>query len=145
MTAADKIRKYCSYQDRSMREVRRKMAELLIPEEEAELLMEELIAEHYVDDARFAESFIRGKMNIKRWGRVKIRAELAMRGISAEVMNEKISEIDVDAYHANLRYLIQKWENEHPGGERDKLIRFLMGKGYEYAEIAAAMQNHHQQ
>lgn len=139
MTAADKIRKYCSYQDRSAWEVRRKMAQLLMSAEEAATLMEELVEEKFVDDNRFAESFIRGKMNIKRWGRVKIKVELSQHGISSDIIREKMAELNQDKYTENLHYLIQKWKDENPEGEREKLFRFLMGKGYEAGEISAAL------
>ena len=139
MTSADKIRKYCSYQDRSALEVRRKMSQLLIPSEEADILMDELIEEKFVDDNRFAESFIRGKMNIKRWGRVKIKVELMQRGIAGDIIREKMAELDQNLYTENLQYLIQKWKSENPEGEREKMFRFLMGKGYEASEISAAL------
>lgn len=135
MTNADKVRKYCTYQDRSSLEVRRKMAQLLIPADEAELLMAELVEEKYVDDVRFAESFIRGKLSIKRWGRVKIKVELAQHGISSDIIRQKIGEIDADLYNENLKYLVEKWKRENPGAEREKMFRFLLSKGYEYAEI----------
>lgn len=135
MTNGDKLRKYCSYQDRSCLEVRRKMAQLLVPAEEAENLLAELIEEKYVDDARFAESFIRGKMLIKRWGRVKIKVELAQRGVASDIIKQKIDEMDDDIYIGNLKYLVEKWNRENPGGEREKMFRFLLSKGYEYAEI----------
>lgn len=139
MTAADKIRKYCSYQDRSAWEVRRKMAQLLMSAEEAATLMEELVEEKFVDDNRFAESFIRGKMNIKRWGRVKIKVELSQHGISSDIIREKMAELNQEQYTENLHYLIQKWKDENPEGERERMFRFLMGKGYEAGEISAAL------
>ena len=136
MDTAEKIRRYCEYQDRSEAEVRRKMAQLLVPAEEREALMERLKEERFVDDGRFAESFIRGKVNQKRWGRAKIRAELQLHGISAAVISEKMAEMDEERYIENLRYLAEKWGRENPGGERAKLIRHLLSKGYTMDEIS---------
>ena len=139
MTTADKIRKYCSYQDRSEQEVRRKMSQLLVPHAEADELMTELLEEKFVDDNRFAENFIRGKVNIKRWGRVKIKVELLRRGISIAIVQEKMAEIDEQQYAENLHYLIQKWRSENPQAVSDKLFCFLMQKGYEPGEISSAI------
>ncbi len=135
MTAVEKIRRFCEYQDRCEAEVRRKMAQLLVPAEERESLMAQLKEERYVDDGRFAESFIRGKVNQKRWGRVKIKVELQQRGISASIISKKMSEMDEAKYEDNLRYLVGKWKSENPDGERGKMARYLMGKGYTADEI----------
>ena len=135
MDAAEKIRRYCEYQDRSEAEVRRKMAQLLVPAEEREGLMAQLKEERYVDDGRFAESFIRGKMNQKRWGRAKIRIELQQHGVSPSVISEKMAGMDEEKYMENLHYLAEKWQRENPDGERAKLIRHLFAKGYTMDEI----------
>ena len=59
-TLSDKVMKYCSYQERSWLEVRRKMAALKMPPAEAERLLADLVEMNFVSDERFAESFIRG-------------------------------------------------------------------------------------
>ena len=141
-TLADKVMKFCSYQERSRLEVRRKMAALKMPPAEAERLLVDLVEMNFVSDERFAESFIRGKMNIKRWGKVKMRVELHQRGISDEIINQKFDEIDDEQYFANLRYLVEKWSRENPQGEKVKLIKFLLSKGYETGDINAILNSH---
>ncbi len=123
-------------------EVRRKMAALKMPPAEAERLLVDLVEMNFVSDERFAESFIRGKMNIKRWGKVKMRVELHQRGISDEIINQKFDEIDDEQYFANLRYLVEKWSRENPQGEKVKLIKFLLSKGYEMGDINAILNSH---
>lgn len=97
--------------------------------------MQELEGQGFVNDERFAECFIRGKINIKRWGRVKIRIELQQHGISSDIISQKMSEIDDNQYFENLQYLIFRWNRENPDGEKQKLFRFLMSKGYTIDEI----------
>lgn len=141
-TLADKVMKFCSYQERSRLEVRRKMAALKMPPAEAERLLADLVEMNFVSDERFAESFIRGKMNIKRWGKVKMRIELHQRGIPDEIIRQKIDEIDDEQYFANLRYLVEKWSRENPQGEKIKLVKFLLSKGYEMGDINAILNSH---
>lgn len=136
MDTAEKLRRYCEYQDRSEREVRRKMAQLLVPEEEREDLMQQLRDEQFVDEERFTESFIRGKVNQKRWGRAKLRAELMQHGIPSELITRKLAEMDEERYFENLRYLADKWRRENPEGGADKLVRHLLAKGYTMDEIS---------
>lgn len=141
-TLADKVMKFCSYQERSRLEVRRKMAALKMPPAEAERLLADLVEMNFVSDERFADSFIRGKMNIKRWGKVKMRVELHQRGISDEIIHQKFDEIDDEQYFANLRYLVEKWSRENPQGEKVKLMKFLLSKGYEMGDINAILNSH---
>lgn len=136
MDVADKIRRYCEYQDRSEWEVRRKMAQLLVPEEQRDDLMQDLIENKYVDDGRFTENFIRGRISQKRWGRIKIKMELLKHGISPSLIEEKMGESDNELYMANLHYLAERWKRENPDGDRPKMLRHLLGKGYTMDEIA---------
>ena len=137
-----KILKYCAFRDRSVLEVRRKMAELKLSEQESEQMMQELLEDGFVDDARFAESFVRGKMTYNRWGRVKIRAELLQRGVSSAIITEQLNDLDNDLYERNLQYLISRWHRENPGADKAKLYRHLMSKGYTYDEIRQCASNH---
>ena len=137
-----KILKYCAFRDRSALEVRRKMAELKVPEQESEQLMQELLEDGFVDDTRFAEGFVRGKMTYNRWGRVKIRAELLQRGVSSAIIAEQLDNLDQSLYEKNLQYLVERWHRENPGADKAKLYRHLMAKGYTYDEIRQCASNH---
>ena len=141
MDVTDKILKYCAFQERSCREVCRKLAELKVPRQEAEQILEELKEQNYVNDERFAECFVRGKMNNNRWGRVKIRVELLKRGVDDAIISEKLQMMDEDLYIQNLQYLAARWQQENPSKGRDYMTRFLMSKGYTFDEIRQCASN----
>ena len=136
-----KILKYCDFRDRSVLEVRRKMAELKLSEQESEQMMQELLEDGFVDDARFAESFVRGKMTYNRWGRVKIRAELLQRGVSSNIIAEQLNSLDQNLYEKNLKYLIERWKRENPVADNAKMFRHLLAKGYTYDEVRQCVSN----
>jgi len=48
-----------------------------------------------------------------------------------------VETVDVEYYYQNMRHEMDKWMQSKPQTEenRDKLIRFLLGKGYQYGEI----------
>ena len=135
LSNADKVRKYCSFQDRCIQEVRYKMRQLKMSTREAESLLKELLEEKFVDEDRFVESFIRGKININRWGKQKIRFELQMRGIDTQLISEKMSEIDEETYQSNIDYLVRNWYHDNPTGDRVKLLKFMYSKGYQPHEL----------
>ena len=141
MDVTAKILKYCAFQERSCHEVCRKLAELKVPPHEAEQILEELKEQNYVNDERFAECFIRGKMNSNRWGRVKIRVELLKRGVDEAIVSEQMKMMDGNLYAKNLQYLLTRWKQENPSKGRDSLLRFLLSKGYTYDEIRQCASN----
>jgi regulatory protein len=72
---------------------------------------------------------------MKKWGRHKIRAELKMHGLPAELIRKAMDEIDPDEYEQTLRELTAKknaLEREsEPMLRKQKLVRYLLSKGYE--------------
>ncbi len=133
--AEQKIRKYCSYQERCSSEVIRKLAEYGIRGGKAARILQELHQEGYVDDRRFAMIFAGGKFRHNRWGRYRIRMELTSRSIPGPVVAEALQEIPEEAYHAVLEELITRKAKEIPPEKkltgRNKLFNFAVRKGFE--------------
>ena len=140
-----KLVNYCVYQDRCHAEVEQKMREfLLIPEAKEELILF-LIKENYLNEERFARSYVRGKFYIKKWGKNKIKQQLRLKGISDKLIAKSFSEIDEHDYQDTIRDFIEKLLPTYKGlkdyQRKQKLIKFLMSKGYEYEEIVNQFQS----
>lgn len=133
----DRIYKFCAYQDRSVYETRLKIRSLKIQEMNEDQLIDRLIADKFLDDVRFAQHFVQGKMNAKGWGVAKIKQGLFQKGIPESIIKEVLREIDETQYLDNLKREIQKWEkvNDMNAQTKPKLIRFLMSKGYSYDQV----------
>ena len=71
-----KMERYCAYQERCEADVRKKMTGLTISSAQREEILRRLKDQSFVDDARFAALFVRGKMRENQWGRLKIRQGL---------------------------------------------------------------------
>lgn len=133
----DRIYKFCAYQDRSVYETRLKIRSLKIQEMNEDQLIDRLIADKFLDDVRFAQHFVQGKMNAKGWGVAKIKQGLFQKGIPESIIKEVLREIDETQYLDNLKREIQKWKkvNDMNAQTKPKLIRFLMSKGYSYDQV----------
>lgn len=134
-----KLVNYCVYQDRCHKEIEEKMKDfLLIPEAKDEILLY-LIKENYLNEERFARSYIRGKFYIKHWGKQKIKAQLKMKGISEKLIQNCMNEIHEDDYSKQIKIFAGKLLPTYKGlndfQKKNKLIRFLVTKGYEYELI----------
>lgn len=137
----DKLAKYCAYQDRCHWEVENKMAEFnLIPEANDEIMIY-LIQNDFLNEERFARSFVRGKFNQKNWGRIKIRSELKKRKIPSKLIDSALLEIDEEDYLKTLENLFEKKKNNLKS-EREsfkkkaKIRNYLLQKGFESEIIA---------
>ena len=133
--ALKKLEHYCAYQERCHQEVEKKLREyFLIPEAQEKIIMH-LIAENYLNETRFAESFARGKFNIKHWGKLRIVRELKMRKISAYNIKKGLKQIDENDYLTSFHELAdRKWENlsgEPIQKAKEKLINYLQYRGWE--------------
>ncbi len=132
----EKLAKYCAYQDRSHWEVANKLNEFsLIPEAREEITIY-LIQNNFLNEERFAKSFVRGKFNQKYWGRIKIRSELKKRKIPLKMIESALKEINEDQYQSTLAELFEKKKNslksEREGFKKKAKIRnYLLQKGFE--------------
>ena len=141
--ARGKLETYCSYQERCVWELRRKLFEKGIQGPAVETILAELEASGFVDEERFARSYARGKFRIKRWGKGRISQELKLRQISSALIQLGLSEIDGEEYFATLeREAEKKWEKtkEKDAYKKKYLVtRYLMSKGFEQDLIQEAL------
>ena len=146
LTTADalvKLQKYCAYQDRCHQEVRNKLITLGVYGEDLEQVISQLIEENYLNEVRYAQSYVRGKYRIKKWGRHKIKLSLKQKGVTDYCIDKGLAEIDEDIYRQNLMELTQQRKNlyEKPLSfqNQQKIKAFLMRKGYELDLIHQAL------
>lgn len=105
-------------------------------------VVEALIKDKYVDDARYAAAFAREKAAITGWGPVKIRFALSAKGIKGTAVDEALEEIDGGRAEEKLRKLLEaKWRSlsDDPQGKL-KLIKFALSRGYEYDQIKSLVE-----
>lgn len=103
--------------------------------DDLEEIIAELIQDNFLNEERFARSYARGKFNIKKWGRIRIRRELKMRKISDYCLRKAMEEIEETAYIDTLQQLIEKkWaalRDKDKFIKKGKVAKYLAGKGYE--------------
>ena len=95
----EKMRSYCMYQDRCVQEVKKKLTRLQVITKTKSKIIDHLIEDDYLNELRFAKSFIQGKLRIKKWGRIKLNYELRIRGIRKFIIDEEINKISKEDYY----------------------------------------------
>lgn len=132
--ALAKLESFCAYQERCRSELRKKMLEWGMVENDISEALDHLKKNRYFDDERYCESYISGKVRIKKWGRNRIRFELKNKGFKDEQIRPFLEAIDDEIYFENLNGLASRKWLESKGdhyNRKAKVFRFLASKGYE--------------
>lgn len=137
--ALEVLKKYCAYQDRCHSEVRTKILEYQVYGDALEEIISELISENFLNEERFAKSYVRGKFRMNKWGRIKIMQQLKFKKISDYCIKKGFKEIDEEEYYNTLVSLIEKknklLKDKNIYHRRKKLTSYAVQKGYEYPII----------
>lgn len=133
--ATIKLMQFCAYRDRSQKEVEEKLKEMRMIPAAREQIIIKLMDEDFLNEERFARSFVRGKFRIKKWGKNKIKQELTAREISAPLIKMALTEINEADYYKTLEELAEKKspliKEKDFYKKRKKLSTYLLQKGYE--------------
>lgn len=138
--ALEKIKHYCSYQERCHSEVKTKLYSYNLRKNEVEEIISQLIEDNYLNEERFAIRFAGGKFRIKHWGRKKIQYELRQKGVNNFIISIALREINEESYLTTLHKLAQiKWDSlksENSISRQSKTNAYLLQKGYEQSLIS---------
>jgi len=131
----DKMAKYCAYQERCVKDVKDKLKTFDIPQESKDEILDYLLDNRFVNDERFARSFVRGKVNQNGWGVNKIRFHLMQKGIDKDTIDEALGQTDEEVYRQRLIDILNaksKTVKAETDFERKrKLATYAMQKGFE--------------
>ncbi|MBC7695461.1 MAG: RecX family transcriptional regulator [Burkholderiales bacterium] len=130
-----KLQSWCAYQERCQQDVRNKLYELGMWEEAVENIIVKLIEDNFLNEERFAMAFARGKFNIKKWGRVKIKQELKQKRVSEYCLKKALQQIDEIVYLTTLKKIMEikrkLIKEKSPIKLKFKLMNYALSKGYE--------------
>ena len=141
--ALKKILHYCDYQDRCKKEIFTKLNSLELTDDDRNFILDFLNDEGYINDERYCRSYVKSKLNLKKWGVNKIKISLISKGIDREIIDSVVSEIDQDSYKEELIKLLEnkKINESDPYKRKAKLIRYAVGKGYSLSLVIEVLNN----
>lgn len=130
-----KLENFCAYQERSQYEVEKKLNTLKLISEDKKRIISHLNQNNFLNQGRFIEAYVSGKINQKRWGKEKIREGLIQHKIPKTDIDQAINNIPEKTYQNNLLILAQRKARSIKIEEdlylkKAKLMRFLYSKGY---------------
>ncbi|MFD1553018.1 hypothetical protein DNU06_11865 [Putridiphycobacter roseus] len=134
LEAKAKLEALCAYQERCAQELTQKLFTWGFHTEDQDILIADLISNNFLNEERFAEAYASGKFNIKKWGRLKIKAHLKHKNISDYSIKKGLNNIEEEAYITTIEDLIDKKIPSLKGNaweQKGKLKNYLYQKGYE--------------
>ena len=125
----------CAKREMASYDMRRKLAAWGLDAGELQAVLDRLEREGFIDDERYARMFVRERLRLNKWGRVKIAASLRAKGFGEEVIERALDEIDEGEYGEILGEVLKtKARTVAATSEyerRSKLARFAQSRGFE--------------
>ena len=122
-----------------MKDVCDKLKVFDLLQEEKQEILDYLLDNRFVNDERYAKSFVRGKINQSGWGVNKIRFHLIQKGIEKDIIEDALGQTDEEVYRQRLIDIL-KTKNKTIKADSDfekkrKLAAYAMQKGFEGALV----------
>jgi regulatory protein len=137
--AYSKLVDWCNKAERCRFDISRKMKLWGAESSFSDACIERLQKSNLFSDSRFASAFAHDKATLQRWGAQKIKLHLQARGISREIIQEALQQLENETHQENIRELaLRKWpaiKGKTDYERSSKLIQFLLRKGFTYDSI----------
>ena len=133
--AKKKMEHYCAYQERCHKEVRQKLRDMHMIPEAIDVVIGHLLEHNFLNEERFAKTFVSGKFKIKKWGKRRLAQELKQKDISKYNINLAMGTIGNDEYIDTFDALAEKKLNSIKESnmlkKKKKLADYLLYRGWE--------------
>ena len=140
-----KLKKNCAGSDKCQFDIIKKMSSLRIQKPVQKKILNILIKENFINEARYAKTYCRGKFRINKWGKQKIINSLKIKNISSKNINNGLKEINEESYISLINDLIcrknEKLNKLDMQLKKEKIANFLLQKGFESPLIWKSINN----
>jgi regulatory protein len=129
--------------ERSSGDALRLMKRWGVDDNDAQRVLQRLIAERFIDDSRYAAAFVREKINLSGWGSYKIVAALRRKGVDNRIIENALFQYGSVDMEERLQGLLEKKiktvKYRDTSDLRAKLFRFAASRGYDYSTAMQAV------
>ncbi|MBR3528470.1 MAG: RecX family transcriptional regulator [Bacteroidales bacterium] len=137
-----KAEQYCAQSEQCRSSVMDKLTRWGASHELSERIINYLVKNDYINERRFCQIYSESKMNLQKWGRIKIAYQLRAKRIDKRLIDEALTNLDPNRYHEVLLQLARQKmstiKDDNPFARRNKLMAFLASHGFESDEIIKA-------
>lgn len=127
--------------DKTRKQIADKLRQNGYPDSIIDGALEFLDKYDYVDDNKYAKSYINAKSGTK--SRRQIEYELNQRGICTDALRQLLGEEYSDEVDTIKKLLYKRRYSENLSADKSKHVQYLMRKGFSYDNIQRAMNEFH--
>ncbi len=138
--AKDKALKLLAFRAHSEYELKDKLRHSNTPDDVIDEVMEFLREYNLADDRIYAERLARDLANIKKFAKRRILIELSRKGISREIANDAVSELETDEFEMLVPQMKKKVGEDFSQKSRDRAFRYFASRGYSFDDIKCAFE-----
>ncbi len=133
--AYSKMARLCSRSEQCSADIRKKIIAFELVSEVVDEIIEKLKSEKYLNDERYIKAYVADKFRINKWGRVKIRHNLRMKGLPEAMIQNELDEIDEEKYKAvlikTMKAKAKTVKKKNRFEKMGQIIRFAQTRGFE--------------
>lgn len=133
--AYTKMAQLCSRSEQCSADIRKKMITYDLIDEVVDEIITKLKSERFLDDQRYVNAYISDKFRLNKWGKVKIRHYLKLKGLPDEIIQEGLDEINAEKYKTALiktmKDKAKAIKNKDKFEKIGQIIRFTQNRGFE--------------
>ena len=132
--AVERLRYTCSRSEKCLFDIRKKLSEWSL-EGEYDSISQNLLEEKFIDEERYTNSFVNDKIKFSKWGKLKVKYQLRMRGIDESIFVKALSDYSEVDYQKMIKNEIDKKNKSIKASDKykrlQKLYAFAAQRGYE--------------
>lgn len=136
---------YISYRQRSIKEIKDYLKKKEVSKKTITTVVERLLNEGYLNDTSFSKSYTADKINLTKWGPLKIKKELEKLVKDKNIIDDVIDEVDNEIIVEKASRIVikqSKINRKYSSGElKNRLYTNLFNLGYSKEVIEIALQN----
>lgn len=130
-----KMAALCSRSEQCSTDIQKKITAAGLSNDEADEIIEKLKTEKFIDDERYINSYVSDKFKFNKWGKVKIRHYLKMKGLPEDLIQNGLDGIDAEKYRETLiktmKEKARKVKKKNKFEKMGQVIRFVQNRGFE--------------
>lgn len=130
----------CAKSETCTSDARKALYRWQVPVESHQTILDQLIAQKFIDDSRYAAAYVREKATLSRWGSYKIRAALRAKQIDEETVNEALAQLEehdmTEKLEEQLRRKLRTIKAKNAYDLKNKLLRYGVGLGFDFSDVS---------
>lgn len=139
--AYERALNYVLIRPRSVRELQQYARRKLWAPEDAQVIIDKLLAKGYLNDASFAKAWVRNRQLGKAMSARKLKLELKQKGVADDNIAEALATEDYDEQAALKALIAKKRKLSRFAADDQKLMQYLARQGFGYDDIKNCLQS----